>query len=966
MGEVYLAEDTKLHRKVALKFLPAELTRDDERKQRFIQEARSAAGIQHPHIAAIYDVDEVDGRTFIAMEYVPGESLRELIRSKKLNLKRSLELGLQIAEGLAKAHEKGVVHRDVKPENVLISEDGYAKIIDFGLAKLVEQTASRDVPEEAETLLKTREGMVMGTVAYMSPEQALGEPLDARTDIFSLGAVLYEMLSGSSPFQRKSAVGTLSALLKESPPELTLPETTPPTELQQVLGKALAKERSERYASMKELAGQLRELRDRSVTVSQPIGAVSAPGRGKWLWVGGALAVAVLVAFAFYLGSWRAATPGIGASGRPAIAVMYFENTSGDEEIRWLSRGLPNMLVTDLAQTPGLDIVSSQRIDELLKQVGEENWEVIDRSVVSEIARRAGAGAVVMGSIFKSGDEIRIDVQLEDVATGRLLSAESVRGTDVFPMVDELTGRIRASLDMGDRPAGHAIAEITTPSLEAYQLYNEGLEASRNVRYLDARRLFEKAIEVDPSFAMAHYRLALTVLNLEGPGSQRPYLDKALEFQERLPERQSLQLQAADAWARQDYQTAADTLETLLSRYPDEEDAYVHLASIYRSSLHDDASAQATLERAVEAIPSSGHLHNALAYDLLGSSRYAEGIRELEKYASLSAGEPNPYDSLGDAYLLIGQPEKALSHFNRALEIDPSFYEAHGGLAWAYGMLGRYDEALKETEARGAFMKQEGLPMGSYFAQRAFLLSRVGRLKEAARDLADAVSAGEGKKGELADCALQAAVVAIEREDYPRALEQAARVPALLADFPIQSARDGRVMLADLLAGVAEARSGNLDAARTHLQAQSRYDMDTDWRRWWHGALAGEIALAEGDFVAAERAFTDGEAPYKMSEGRWDLGAGALPFRDGLARVTKARGDLAGAIAIYRALNTPDITNKWTSLLEPRFVLETARLLDQMGDKDAARAEYQRFLDLWKNADEGLPELAEGRAYLAQ
>jgi TolB-like protein len=173
----------------------------------------------------------------------------------------------------------------------------------------------------------------------------------------------------------------------------------------------------------------------------------------------------MLVVIAFYLGSWRAATPGIGTSGRPAIAVMYFENMAGDEEIRWLSRGLPNMLVTDLAQTPGLDVVSSQRIDEILKQVGEENLESVDRSVVSEIARRAGAGAVVVESIFKSGDEIRIDVQLEDVASGRLLSAESVRGTDVFPMVDELTGRIRASLDVGDRPAGRGIAEITTTSL---------------------------------------------------------------------------------------------------------------------------------------------------------------------------------------------------------------------------------------------------------------------------------------------------------------------------------------------------------------------------------------------------------------------------------------------------------------------------------------------------------------------
>ena len=216
MGVVYLAEDTKLKRKVGLKILPEDLTRDQDRKRRFITEARAAAAIEHPHIAAIYDIDEVEGQTFIAMEYVRGGSLRDSIRAEKLTLAKTLEIAAQIAEALAKVHERGVVHRDVKPENVLMSEEGYPKIIDFGLAKLLEPLSTSG--EEDEESFKTQQGMVMGTLAYMSPEQAKGEAVDARSDIFSFGAMLYEMLSGDEPFKRQSAIATLSAILQEALP----------------------------------------------------------------------------------------------------------------------------------------------------------------------------------------------------------------------------------------------------------------------------------------------------------------------------------------------------------------------------------------------------------------------------------------------------------------------------------------------------------------------------------------------------------------------------------------------------------------------------------------------------------------------------------------------------------------------------------------------------------------------------
>ncbi|HEX9725554.1 MAG TPA: protein kinase [Vicinamibacteria bacterium] len=971
MGEVFLAEDTKLKRQVCLKFLSTDLTRDETRKQRFIQEARAAAAIQHPHIAAVHDIDEIDGRTFIAMEYIPGGSLRTAIEARKLSLRRALELGFQIADGLAKAHEKGVVHRDIKPENVLVSEDGYAKIIDFGLAKLVE-TVMEEPSAETETRLKTKEGMVMGTVAYMSPEQARGETVDARSDIFSFGALLYEMLSGESPFRRRSAVESLSAVLKESPAPVTIPGIETPSELQRILRKAMAKEPSERYQSMRDLALDLKELREQiGSTVSRPAVAVTGGGgQPRWLWAAMGAIIAALVAVGLYVSARGPdGEAGIGATGRPSIAVMYFEDHTGAEEIRWLSTGLPNMLLTGLAQTPGLDVVSSQRIHEILKQIGQENLESIDKSLVADVARRAGAGAVVVGSIYKAGEEIRIDVQLEDVGSGRILSAESVRGPDVFPLVDELTGRIRTSLNLGDRPAGRSIAEVTTPSLDAYQSYSQGLEAIRNLRYVDARNLFQKAVELDPSFAMAYFELSKILPNVGENALAEEYKQKVQENLNRLPERERLTVEAQWAHEDSDFEKSVEIYERIISQYPDEGDAWQDLAHIYEAHLNEQEKALDTYERGLKAVPQYGGLRNGYGYHLLWTGRYPEAIRQFEAYADLSPGEPNPHDSLAEAYLITGQPERALERYARVLEIDPTFFPSHSGRAWAFGMLGRYDEARHEGDAIKRYLDQQNIPAVTYYIMSALLSSRIGRLDHAKDLLRQGRELVE--KTQQEDLAFS-----IEMLDAQIALEEgdlaAARAPLSRAREPLRVAKDEwqreRQILLHLMSGVVAARDGDLGGARRELEAQKevvdeRNPLDT----WWHRALEGEIALSAGDLAEAEKAFAAGEPTVKMffSNGNVvSVFANNLPFRDGRARAKKAQGDLAGAIDIYRGLLTPDIANKWTAMLEPRYVLELARLLDQTGQKEAARTEYERFLELWKDADPHLPELAEARSYL--
>jgi tetratricopeptide (TPR) repeat protein len=663
---------------------------------------------------------------------------------------------------------------------------------------------------------------------------------------------------------------------------------------------------------------------------------------------------------------------GIGEAGRPAIAVMYFESMSGDEEVRWLSKGLPNMLITNLAQTPGLDVVSSQRIQKILKEIGQGDLESIDMSLVDEVARKAGAGAVVVGSIFKSGDNVRIDVQLQDVGTGKVLSAESVQGQDVFPLVDELTGRIRTSLELGDQPAGRPIAEVTTPSLEAFQLYSEGLEAERNFRRADAQRLYEQAVQVDPDFAMAQYQLSRIAYALGDDNLGDEYMEKVRQHLDRLPERQRLLIQADETyWEMGKAEEAVELFETLIARYPDEQDAYFELRVIY-GQLNQPEKALATLQRGVEAIPSAGRLHNEYGYDLLRAGRFPEGLRELETYARLNPDEPNPQDSLAEAYLITGQPEKAIEKFSRVLEIDPNFGPSYSGRAWALAALGRYDEALADRAALPDVTNPFFSPATLLYVD-AFVLSRLGRYVEAEQKAQQGIELAttQGDLPTVGTFEFLSSALAVEREHYSEAIEHVRRaeqsIPELTVPANITTARQ----LAHLFKGVAEARLGNLEAARTHAKAHAEiYDPSDERENWRYQTLQGEIALASGDWAGAESAFLDAEPEFKM----WFNAGSPIPslvvnnllLRDGLARVKKAQGDLAGAIEIYRRLLTPDMSSKWTAMLEPRYVLEVARLLDESGDKDGARKEYERFLEFWKDADEGLPELEEARDYVAQ
>ena len=600
MGVVYRALDINLSREVALKVLPEDLLHDPGRRARLLQEARAASALEHPHIAVIHEVGEAEGGiTFIAMELIRGEKLSETLGRGPLPPLRSLTLATEIAEGLARAHEKGIVHRDLKPSNVMVTDDGHAKVIDFGLAKLVE-TMDNDAATASVHGPRTDRGLVLGTAAYMSPEQARGAAVDRRSDIFAFGVTLYEMVTGRPAFQGQSSLDTMQAVLTQPVPPLpalggSSAEAT--ADLQRIIAKCTAKDPDDRYQGLKDVIVDLRAARRRlesaqTSAAATPSGAIQPAGRtpGSRTGVLGAAALLVAIVAAGFLWWRRPDAPAPPArSGKPAVAVLYFDNNTGDASLDWMRVGLTDMIVTDLSQSVDIEVLGTDRLVQILQQLKRADDKVISAEVIEEIARRAGVDQVVVGSYVRAGDTIRISARLQDARTGRIVSAERVEGageSGLFALVDELTRRfkttmatlggarttalLRAPGDAKPETLDRGLTDITTSSIEAYRHYAEGINFLERGQPLRAIPLLEQAIGLDANFAMVYAKLAVACGNLQMLAKRDTNAKRAIELAGRLTTRERYYIQGYFLSTNPD--TAAQSIEAyqqLLKLHPE-------------------------------------------------------------------------------------------------------------------------------------------------------------------------------------------------------------------------------------------------------------------------------------------------------------------------------------------------------------------------------------------------------------
>ena len=976
MGEVYLAEDTRLKRKVALKVLPPEMAGDQSRLERFQREAEVVAAMDHPNIVTIFSVEEADGVHFLTMSYIEGKSLGELIPEGGMDVDQLFEITVPLADALSAAHEKGITHRDLKPANIMVTTEGRVKVLDFGLAKLQEDAVPTGEDEPTQAL--TREGLVVGTVPYMSPEQVQGDAVDHRTDIFSLGVLIYEMATGDRPFRGQNSAQLVSSILRDDPPSVAERKAELPFHLSRIVKHCLEKDPKRRYQSALDLSNELEGLQSevtsghmRPASSSTMIAAQPVAGRPKWLVPVAAAAGLVLLILGWLAvgrGGEEAASvagsatePAVAASSRSSVAVLYFDNLTGDQELDWLRTGLTDMLVTDLSQLSAIKVVGTDRIYQILKDLGMLEEPITSADVVRQVAEQASAQTVLLGSFAKAGETLRISVKVQDAISGEILSTnrvEGLAGDNLFAMVDELTGEIRQGFDTGEAitiGGDRELMNVTTASLEAYRHYAEGVHLGDQGRAEEATEQLRKAVDIDPGFAMALRKLSIVLGNQGEQAESQGFARRAVESADRLPLREKYLIQAAYYTDRPGTVVQGiEAYEKLLEIEPDNTTALNNLGLQYMG-FELLERAVPLFEKALEIGTAFGgtYANLALAYGTLG--RLGEAEQRLDELAAKDPDGPNVLWARSLMELGWGDPSRALEYCRKLDEVAPGMFVTRRRAVDARILLedwqGARGEADKLAGAESPLIRRVGLE------SLADLEWYEGRPAEALELMRQRVEEYPEEDASLAG--IEAA--------YGFDLLTIGRAQEAVEIFhrAAETGRDDWVEI-EALSGLVEAQAdlGRFAAAREALSRHHELTvlLPGPWVERDDRYLRGAIVLAEGDGSAAVEELEAAKSLLSPNGGSLEI---AVDVHYDLARAYIANGKSQKARQELESVLEAGVIRIERPVRYVRSLYLLGEIAEAQGDREQARGFYQRFLDHWGDGDMDRERVEHARRFIS-